>query len=99
WDPSIAGKIAAATDNLAKPLTIGHEFCGEVVEVGAAVKGVGDGAREPIAAGSFVSAESHIVCGVCYQCRNGEYHVCVREKIIGVQRDGGFAEYIAIPAR
>jgi threonine 3-dehydrogenase len=99
WDPSIAGKIAAATDNLARPLTIGHEFCGEVVEVGSAVKGVADAAREPIAPGDFVSAESHIVCGVCYQCRNGEFHVCVREKIIGVQRDGGFAEYIAIPAR
>jgi threonine 3-dehydrogenase len=99
WDPSISGKIAAATDNLARPLIMGHEFCGEVVEVGARVRGVGEGASEPIRRGDFVSAESHIVCGACYQCRSGQYHVCVREKIIGVHRDGGFAEYIAIPAR
>jgi len=99
WDPGIAGKIAAATDNLARPLTLGHEFCGEVVEVGRAVRGVGEGGREPIRAGAFVSAESHIVCGECTQCRNGQFHVCVRERIIGVHRDGGFAEYIAIPAR
>jgi len=99
WDPSIGGKIAAATDNLARPLILGHEFCGEVVEVGAKVAGVGEGAREPIRRGDLVSAESHIVCGACYQCRNGQFHVCVRERIIGVHRDGGFAEYIAIPAR
>lgn len=99
WDPSISAKIAAATDNLARPLIIGHEFCGDVVEVGRAVRGVGEGGREPIAPGAFVSVESHIVCGVCYQCRIGQYHVCVREKIIGVHRDGGFAEYISVPAR
>ncbi len=98
WDASIGDKILAATDNLRRPLIIGHEFCGEVVEVGREVKGVGEGAAEPIRAGDFVSAESHIVCGVCYQCRLGQYHVCTRETIIGVQRDGGFAEYVAIPA-
>jgi threonine 3-dehydrogenase len=99
WDPSISAKIASATDNLHRPLVIGHEFCGEVVEVGRQVKGAGAGAAEPIRAGDFVSAESHIVCGACYQCRHGEFHVCIRERIIGVHRDGGFAEYIAIPAR
>jgi threonine 3-dehydrogenase len=99
WDPSIGGKIAAATDNLRCPLIIGHEFCGEVVEVGRDVRGVGEGASEPIRPGDRVSAESHIVCGRCYQCRNGQFHVCVQERIIGVHRDGGFAEYIAIPAR
>jgi threonine 3-dehydrogenase len=99
WDPSIAGKIAAATDNLKRPLIIGHEFCGDVVEVGRSVRGVGTGGREPIAVGDFVSAESHIVCGECYQCRHGEFHVCTRERIIGVQRDGGFAERVALPAR
>jgi threonine 3-dehydrogenase len=99
WDPGIAAKIAAATDNLARPLTLGHEFCGDVVEVGRAVRGVGEEGREPIRAGAFVSAESHIVCGECTQCRNGQFHVCVRERIIGVHRDGGFAEYIAVPAR
>lgn len=98
WDGSIVGKILAATDGLRKPLIIGHEFCGEVVEVGREVRGVGEGAAERIRPGDLVSAESHIVCGRCYQCRRGEYHVCMRETIIGVQRDGGFAEYIAIPA-
>jgi threonine 3-dehydrogenase len=99
WDASIAAKIAGATDNLSRPLILGHEFCGEVVEVGRAVRGVGAGAQESIRPGDFVSAESHIVCGECYQCRHGEFHVCARERIIGVHRDGGFAEFIAIPAR
>jgi len=99
WDPSIGAKIAAATNGLARPLTLGHEFCGDVIEVGRDVKGVGEGGREPIRRGDFVSAESHIVCGECYQCRHGEFHVCARERIIGVHRDGGFAEFIAIPAR
>ncbi len=98
WDPPIAAKILAATDGLRRPLVIGHEFCGDVVEVGRDVRGVGEGGAEPIRRGDFVSAESHIVCGVCYQCTRGEYHVCTRETIIGVQRDGGFAEYIALPA-
>ena len=79
WDPSIASKILAATDGLRTPLVLGHEFCGEVAEVGREVKGVGEGASEPIRAGDFVSAESHIVCGSCYQCRRGQYHVCTRE--------------------
>lgn len=99
WDSSIAGKILAATDGLKRPLILGHEFCGEVVEVGRDVRGVGEGAAELIRTGDLVSAESHIACGRCYQCRHGEYHVCMRETIIGVQRDGGFAEFIAIPAR
>jgi threonine 3-dehydrogenase len=98
WDGSIRDKILKATGDFARPLTLGHEFCGEVVEVGGAVRGVGEGAAEPIRPGAFVSAESHIVCGACYQCRHGERHVCVRETILGVQRDGGFAEYVAIPA-
>ncbi|HXH27455.1 MAG TPA: alcohol dehydrogenase catalytic domain-containing protein, partial [Candidatus Polarisedimenticolia bacterium] len=98
WDPSVGAKILAATDQLRRPLILGHEFCGTVVEVGREVRGVGEAAAEPIRVGDFVSAESHIVCGACYQCRHGEYHVCMRETIIGVQRDGGFAEYIALPA-
>jgi threonine 3-dehydrogenase len=98
WDGSVPEKILAATGGFARPLTIGHEFCGDVVEVGREVRGVGERAAEPIRAGDFVSAESHIVCGTCYQCRRGEFHVCTRETIIGVHRDGGFAEYIAIPA-
>lgn len=99
WDPSIADSIARATDNLRQPLIIGHEFCGDVMEIGREVNGVGEGRKEPIRLGDLVSAESHIVCGRCYQCRQGQFHVCVRARIIGVHRDGGFAEYIAIPAR
>lgn len=98
WDGSVPEMILGATDGLRRGLTIGHEFCGTVVEVGRAVKGVGAGGAEPIRVGDFVSAESHIVCGTCYQCRRGQFHVCTRETIIGVHRDGGFAEYIAIPA-
>ncbi len=98
WDGSIRDRILKATDGFARPLTLGHEFCGDVVEVGSAVRGVGEQASEPIRKGDFISAESHITCGSCYQCRRGERHVCVDETILGVQRDGGFAEYVAIPA-
>lgn len=98
WDGSVRDMILASTDGFRRPRIIGHEFCGEVVEVGRDVKGAGPGAAEPIRPGHLVSAESHIVCGTCYQCRRGQYHVCTGERIIGVHRDGGFAQYIAIPA-
>ncbi len=98
WDGSVRDMILATTDGLRRPRIIGHEFCGDVVEVGRDVRGVGENASEPIRPGDLVSAESHIVCGECYQCRRGQFHVCTRERIIGVHRDGGFAEYIAIPA-
>src|SRR5262245_50184642 len=98
WDGSVRDMILGSTDRLRSPRIIGHEFCGEVVEVGSTVRGVGEGASEPIRRGDLVSAESHIVCGECYQCRRGQFHVCTRERILGVHRDGGFAEYIAIPA-
>ncbi|HXW91109.1 MAG TPA: L-threonine 3-dehydrogenase [Terriglobales bacterium] len=71
------------------PLIPGHEFCGEVVEFGNEVTHV----RE----GDFVSAEMHVACGKCLQCRTGEAHICQRVKIIGVDTDGAFAEYVAIP--
>ncbi len=98
WDGSVRDMILATTDQLRRPRIIGHEFCGEVVEVGRDVRGVGERASEPIRVGDLVSAESHIVCGECYQCRRGQFHVCTRERILGVHRDGGFAEYIALPA-
>jgi len=98
WDGPVREMILATTDQLRHPRIIGHEFCGEVMEVGREVRGVGDGAAEPIRRGDLVSAESHIVCGQCYQCRRGQFHVCTRERILGVHRDGGFAEYIALPA-
>jgi len=98
WDGSVRDMILTSTDGFKRPRIIGHEFCGEVVEVGREVRGTGRGALEPIRPGQLVSAESHIVCGVCYQCRRGQFQVCTGERIIGVHRDGGFAEYIALPA-
>lgn len=72
------------------PFTVGHEFAGDVVEVGRLVTDVKEGDR--------VTAEGHIVCGRCLLCRTGNAHVCPNTKIIGVDRDGCFAEYIAMPA-
>jgi threonine 3-dehydrogenase len=72
---------------------IGHEVFGEVVEMGA-VADVHYGYKK----GDLVAAESHIVCGKCHQCLIGQRHVCTDEKIIGISRDGGFAEYIKLPA-
>jgi threonine 3-dehydrogenase len=72
------------------PFVVGHEFAGDVVEVGALV--------ENVRAGQRVTAEGHIVDGMCLLCRTGNAHVCPHTKIIGVDRDGCFAEYIAMPA-
>ncbi len=69
----------------------GHEMMGEVVAVGSAVRRV--------SVGDTVSTESHIVCGECYQCRRGEYHVCSNEKIIGISMDGCFADLVKLPER
>lgn len=72
------------------PFTVGHEFAGDVEQVGALVTDVKVGDR--------VTAEGHIVCGHCHLCRTGNAHVCPNTKIIGVDRDGAFADYIAMPA-
>ena len=73
------------------PLIIGHEFAGTVVETGQGVSG--------FSIGDYVSADSHIVCGECMQCRTGQQHICNNLKILGVDRDGCFAEYVSIPAK
>ena len=70
---------------------VGHELLGEVVEVGARVSRV--------KVGDTVTTESHIICGVCYQCLKGDTHVCARDKIIGISRDGCFAEYLQLPQK
>lgn len=72
------------------PLVIGHEFVGRIVEIGTGVRGYQEGQR--------VSAEGHIVCGVCRNCRAGKQHLCPDTVGIGVHRDGAFAEYVAVPA-
>lgn len=71
------------------PVVIGHEFAGEVVEIGSEVRTVHVGDR--------VSSESHIPCNHCQICHEGNRHVCPNTQCIGVHRDGCFAEYIAIP--
>jgi len=71
------------------PLIFGHEFAGEVVEVGRGVTSVG--------VGDMVSAETHIADGTCYQCRTDRMHVCQHLEILGVDRNGVFAEYVSMP--
>ncbi len=72
------------------PLVLGHEFAGVVAAVGALVSRIN--------VGDVVSAEGHITCGVCEHCREGEAHVCRETTIIGIDRDGAFANYVAVPA-
>jgi len=73
------------------PMIFGHEVAGKVVEVGKNVTNVKVGEK--------VSAETHIVDGTCYQCRTGRMHVCQNMEILGVDRDGVFAEQFALPER
>ena len=83
WDHWSQGRIKP-------PVTLGHEFCGVVERAGqevTAVKG-----------GDFVSAEMHLNCGHCHQCRLGQAHICQNLRIIGIDIDGAFAEFVKIPA-
>jgi threonine 3-dehydrogenase len=82
WDPWAQNRIHP-------PLIPGHEFCGHVAAVGKEVTTVKEG--------DFVSAEMHLACGKCLQCRTGEAHICQNVKIIGVDANGAFAEYVVIP--
>lgn len=72
------------------PMTVGHEFYGEILEVGNEVKGLKPGMR--------VSGEGHITCGYCRNCRAGKRHLCRNTLGIGVNRPGCFAEYLSMPA-
>ena len=72
---------------------IGHEMVGEIVGVGSKVT-----PRYGYSTKDIVSTESHIICGTCYQCRIGQTHICADDVIIGIGRDGCFAEYIKLPA-
>ncbi len=83
WDRWSQGRIKP-------PVTLGHEFCGMVERTGEEVTAV--------KAGDFVSAEMHVNCGHCHQCRLGEAHICQNLRIIGIDQDGAFAEFVKIPA-
>ena len=83
WDAWAAATVRA-------PMTIGHEFFGEIAEVGEDVTHLRVGQR--------VSGEGHIVCGHCRNCRAGRRHLCINTVGIGVNRDGAFADYVVIPA-
>src|ERR1051326_7457501 len=78
-----------AQRRLHPPLVFGHEFCGIVEGIGHEVS--------TCSKGDFVSAEMHVACGRCFQCRTGQTHICQKVRIIGVDMDGCFAEYVKIP--
>jgi threonine 3-dehydrogenase len=82
WDPWAARTIKP-------PLVVGHEFVGEIVEVGANVADFGPG--------ELVSGEGHVVCGRCRHCLAGRRHLCANTIGLGVGRDGAFAEYVSLP--
>ncbi|MCP9465397.1 MAG: L-threonine 3-dehydrogenase [Nitrospira sp.] len=82
WDEWAQGRVHP-------PRIIGHEVCGYVVEVGLEVS--------TVKVGDYVAAESHITCGRCFQCRTGQAHVCKQYQILGIDRDGSYAEYVALP--
>jgi threonine 3-dehydrogenase len=82
WDPWAARTIHA-------PIIVGHEFVGEVADVGSNVT--------DFHAGDLVSGEGHVVCGRCRHCLAGRRHLCAHTIGLGVGRDGAFAEYVALP--
>ncbi len=84
WDDWAAAHVVT-------PLTIGHEFTGRVVEIGAAVTDVD--------VGDLVSGEGHIVCGRCRNCRAGRRHLCVNTRGLGLDLPGAFAEYVTLPSQ
>ncbi|NNF16126.1 MAG: L-threonine 3-dehydrogenase [Gammaproteobacteria bacterium] len=73
------------------PMAVGHEYVGEIVEMGSEVRG--------FALGDRVSGEGHITCGFCRNCKAGRRHLCRASQGVGVSRPGCFAEYLALPAQ
>ena len=84
WDPW-------AADHVVTPVTNGHELTGMVTARGANV-------AEP-EVGQLVSVESHVICNVCDWCRTGKGHLCPSTELLGVHRDGAFADYVVVPAQ
>ena len=85
WDPWAAGRLR----NL--PITFGHEVAGYVEAIGSEV--------HHLRPGAFVAAEGHVFCGFCRQCRRGRAHICENLRILGVDFDGGFADFVVLPER
>lgn len=81
---------AWAASTIPVPMTVGHEFMGKIVELGSEVRG--------LAIGDRVSAEGHVTCGHCRNCRAGRRHLCRNTEGIGVNRAGAFAQYVCVPA-
>ncbi len=82
-----------ASNRLKPPVVIGHEFAGRITQLGQEAE-----QDNLLAVGDLVTAEGHVVCGHCLQCRLGDGHLCRRTQIIGVDRDGAFADFIVMPA-
>ncbi len=82
WDEWAQGEVPV-------PLVIGHEFVGEIVELGSSV--------QDFKLGDVVSGEGHLVCGHCRNCMAGRRHLCAETRGVGVNRTGAFAEFIALP--
>ncbi len=80
-----------AQENISLPHIMGHEVAGEIVKTGSQVS--------RLQKGDFISAETHINCGHCYQCRTGKAHICQNMQILGVHTDGVFSEYAVIESR
>jgi threonine 3-dehydrogenase len=80
-----------ARSRIKPPRILGHEMYGEIVAVGRNVTA--------FKVGDLIAAESHVTCGKCFQCRTGNAHVCKNYTILGIDRDGSFAEYVSLPER
>lgn len=85
WDPSIR-------DSVTPPRVYGHEFCGFIERFGERAH------RAGLEVGHYVSAEMHVICNECPQCRSGNGHICINTRIYGLHEDGAFAEFVTVPA-
>lgn len=95
WRKAFGDMILGSLDDEGRDKrVVGHELLGEIVAMGSRVA-----EKYGYQTGMVVSTESHIVCGVCHQCRMGDHHVCADDKIIGISHDGVFAEYVKLPAK
>ncbi len=90
-DKHLCSGDASVVEKAKPPRTLGHEFCGEI-------ESVGPGVAAEWRTGDYVTAEMHVVCGTCYQCRTGQGHVCENTVICGLHRDGCFANFVIVPA-